>query len=144
MRCRIEYGQPDSPRLCDGHEENDQDQQSRKRFPEWAVTATPHRLPRHPPDCRDQLLDLVPLVCHIARRKSIRDTMRDMIAEDILLHLMQRGAHRIDLGQDIHAIPVVFDHSQQAANLTLDALEAPGDLSLRNIVHGGRSLIQYP
>ena len=52
---------------------------------------------------------------------------------------MQRRAHRIDLGQDIHAIPVVFDHPQQATNLTLDAPEALGDLSLRNIVHGVRT-----
>ena len=101
-------------------------------------------LPGHPTDRRDQFLNLVPLVSHIARGECSGDTMRDVIAEDLFLDFMQGGADGVDLRQHIHAIAIVLDHSKQTANLTFDTPEASGDFHFGSIVHGSWSLIPYP
>jgi hypothetical protein len=102
------------------------------------------RLPCHSSNCRNQLLDLVPLVGHIAGRECIRNTMGNVILEYLLLDFMQRSADRIDLRQHIHAITVVFYHPKQTANLTLDPPQALRNLGFGDIVHGDQPLILYP
>jgi hypothetical protein len=37
--------------------------------------------------------------------------------------LIESGPSRVDLGQDVDAVPVVFDHLFDAANLTFDPPE---------------------
>jgi len=44
--------------------------------------------------------------------------------QNLFLHAMQRRPDSIDLGEDVHAIAVVFDHAQQAPHLSLDALQS--------------------
>jgi P-type Cu+ transporter len=46
--------------------------------------------------------------------------MRRMIGQNFLLGAPQRGAHSRELGHDIDAIAVVFDHAGKAAHLALD------------------------
>jgi hypothetical protein len=101
------------------------------------------RLPRHPADRRDQFFNLVPLISHIAGGECGGDTMRHVIAENLLLDFMQGGADSMNLRQYIHAIAIVVDHPKQTANLTFDAPEAPGDFHFGSVVHGNRSLIPY-
>ncbi len=52
---------------------------------------------RHPPNRLDQLLDLVPLLDRIAGDERTGDAVRHVIAQDLLLHLVQGRAHGIDL-----------------------------------------------
>lgn len=47
----------------------------------------------------------------------------DMIAKDVLLKTAQGCAHRPDLGDDVDAVTVLFDHAGNAAHLTLNAIE---------------------
>ena len=49
--------------------------------------------------------------------------MGDMIAKNMFLETSQGRAYRPDLGDDVDAITVIFDHSGNAAHLTLDAIE---------------------
>jgi hypothetical protein len=57
----------------------------------------------------DQLLDLLLLIV-------AGDTMRDMIAEHLLLHLVQGSAHRVNLREDVHAVAVILDHAREPAD----------------------------
>lgn len=58
-----------------------------------------------------------------------------MVVQDFLLDLVERGAHRADLGQHIDAVAVLLDHAGDAAHLALDASE-PGELGfLLLLVH---------
>ena len=82
---------------------------------------------RHAADGRDQFLDLALLVDWISGGEGMRHAMRDMVAQHFALHLVERGADGADLGQDVHAVSVVFYHAQKAADLALDPPEAGGD-----------------
>jgi len=66
--------------------------------------------PRHSANCRNQFLDLVPLLENITGREGSRDTMGHMIPQNLLFNLMKCGPDCIDLGQDIHAITIFFHH----------------------------------
>jgi hypothetical protein len=46
-----------------------------------------------------------------------------MIPQDLLLNFMERGPDCIDLGQDVHAVAVLFYHAEQPADLALDPPE---------------------
>lgn len=48
--------------------------------------------------------------------------MGHVAAKDLSLNLVQGGANRIDLGQDVDAVAVVLHHAMESADLTLDAL----------------------
>ena len=48
--------------------------------------------------------------------------------QHLLLDLMQRSAHCIDLRQHVDAVAVVFHHAQHAAHLTLDPLQSRRNL----------------
>ena len=60
---------------------------------------------------------------------------RHVIAQDLLLDLVQRGAHGVDLGQHIDAVAVLLDHAQHAAHLALDPLQPRRHGLLCRIVH---------
>jgi hypothetical protein len=102
------------------------------------------RLSRHPADRRDQFLNLVPLVSDVAGGERGGDTVRYVIAKDLLLHFVQSSANGVNLRQYVHAVAIVLDHPKQTANLTLDTPEAFGDFHFGRIVHGSQSLIPYP
>src|SRR6185437_2873847 len=50
--------------------------------------------------------------------------MCDVLAQDLLLDTAQRGAHGADLGDDVDAVAVLFDHARETADLPLDAAQA--------------------
>src|SRR5215472_12620809 len=72
-------------------------------------------LPRHAPDRRHQLLNLVPLLDHVARGECSRDAVRDVITQDLFLDLVKRRADGIDLSQNVHAVAILINHPDQAA-----------------------------
>ena len=72
---------------------------------------------------------------HITRRECVRDTMGYVIAQNLLLDLMQGGPDGIDLRQDVHAIAILIHHPQQAADLPFDPLEPRDDGASRRVVH---------
>jgi hypothetical protein len=53
-------------------------------------------------------------------------TMGDVVAQDLLLHSSERGAHRRNLRHDIDAIAILVDHSRDAAHLPFDPAQALG------------------
>ena len=72
----------------------------------------------------DQLAHLAALVGLVAGRDRVLDTMGDVIAQDFLLDPAQRRPRRRDLGDDVDAIAVVLDHAGEAADLSLDPVQA--------------------
>src|SRR5580658_7904419 len=101
-------------------------------FPPYIVgTST-----RHAGDRGDQFLDLMTLLDHVARGESTRHTVRHVIPQHLFLDLVQRGADGIDLGQQIDAVAVLRDHALQAADLTLNPLQASD--------HGGLGRVMHP
>jgi hypothetical protein len=46
--------------------------------------------------------------------------MRDVVAQDLALDLVQRRTDGADLGQHVHAVAVILDHALDAAHLSLD------------------------
>ena len=83
-------------------------------------------LPCHSPDRIDQFLNLVALIDRIARRKCVHNAVRYVVSQDLSFNLMQRRAHRIDLGQYVDAGALLADHPEQPADLALDPPEARG------------------
>src|SRR5262245_57524349 len=67
-----------------------------------------------------QLLDLAALICLVARGDGVLDAMRDVIAQDFLFEPSESRAHRRDLGHDVDAVAILFDHARNAAHLALD------------------------
>jgi P-type Cu+ transporter len=61
--------------------------------------------------------------------------MGDVVAQDFLLGAAQRGAHGRDLGNDVDAVAVVFDHAGKPAHLPLDALQPLEAGSLDVLAH---------
>lgn len=64
--------------------------------------------------------------------KGIRYAMPQVIAEGLLLDLIERRLHRPDLGEDVDAVAVFLNHACNAAHLALDAAEA-GKLRLLDL-----------
>jgi copper chaperone CopZ len=50
--------------------------------------------------------------------------MAGVVVEQSERDLVERGLYRADLGQDVDAVAVVFDHSLHSTDLALDATEA--------------------
>ena len=59
--------------------------------------------------------------------KGARHAMPQMIAEDLLLDLIQGGTNGTDLRQNLDAVAIFFDHARNAAHLAFDTAE-PGKL----------------
>ena len=72
----------------------------------------------------NQLIDLAPLLGFVAGRDRVRHAMCRMIGEDLLLGAAQCGTDRRELGYDVDAIAIVFDHAQQTAHLALDPFKS--------------------
>jgi hypothetical protein len=119
-----------------------QDHQPCDYLPHGAQPGARHSfLPGHPANGIDQFLDLVPLLDRITCGESPRDTVRNVIPKNLLFNLMKRRSHRIDLDQNVHAIPVLFDHAKQASNLALYPLQTGRNTFARHLIH---SLIHNP
>src|SRR6185437_6875082 len=82
-----------------------------------------------------QFRDLCPLIGLVAAGDSVLDTMRHVIAQDLLLGPPQRGAHRSNLRDHIDAIAVLLDHLGEAADLTFDPVQALLDRCLDVLSH---------
>ena len=63
-----------------------------------------------------------PLLGFVAGCDCPFDAMRDMVGEDFFLGATQCSADRRELGHDVNAIAVIFDHAGKAPNLTFDPL----------------------
>ena len=62
-------------------------------------------------------------------------TVLQVIAERLLLDLVEGRAHGADLGQHVDAVAILLDHAGDAAHLALDAAE-PGELGfLQSLIH---------
>jgi hypothetical protein len=61
--------------------------------------------------------------------------------EHLLLHPVQGRLDRLELGQDIHAVALGFNHLLDAPDLSLDTVET-GQLIMMRGMHG-TSLFQF-
>lgn len=86
-------------------------------------------------DHLNQFLDLGMLVDCIPARESTGYAVVDMVFEDLLLDLVQRGAHRLKLVQDVDAIAILVHHSPDASHLTFDAPQPLRNLRFRSLIH---------
>jgi len=50
--------------------------------------------------------------------------MRCVIAQHFILGAAQRGFYRLDLVEDVDAVPLVFHHARKSMDLTRYAVEA--------------------
>src|SRR5215475_1936170 len=83
-----------------------------------------------------QLVDLGLPVALGAGMEGMRHAVLQVIAQDLLLDLVERGLYRADLGQHVDAVAVLLDHAGDAAHLALDAAK-PRPLGLLQVlVHG--------
>ena len=57
-----------------------------------------------------------------------------MTVEKTQRDLVEGGSRRVDLGHDVNAVSILFNHPGDAANLTLDPREAVQELRLRSCV----------
>ncbi len=78
----------------------------------------------------------MPLRDRIAGGECLGHALPDMIPEDLLLHGVQGGADRGDLGQNFNAVAVVRDHPYEAAHLALDPLQPGSHRPLGFATHG--------
>ena len=70
---------------------------------------------------------------YIAER--VRHAMLQVVAQRLLLDLVERRPHRADLGQHVDAVALVLDHSRHAAHLAFDATE-PRELGFfQSVIH---------
>jgi len=63
-----------------------------------------------------------PLLGFVAGCDCLFDAVRDVVGENFLLGAAQCSADRRELGHDINAIAVIFDHAGKASDLALDPL----------------------
>ena len=69
-----------------------------------------------------KLSHLISLLIRVAAGNRLLDTMCDVILED-LLDTREHRANGSDLGDDVNAIGLLFDHSAETANLAFDAAQ---------------------
>ena len=80
---------------------------------------TPERLAaaHEPGDGRHELVGLVELIVALGAHDAVPCVLVEQAEGD----LVERRLDRVDLRQDVNALPVVFDHRLNAAGLALDA-----------------------
>ena len=72
----------------------------------------------------------------INRKGGVNGQPLEMIVQDLLLDLVERGADGSDLSDHVDAVAVFLDHAGDAPHLALDAAKA-GELRLLDfLVHG--------
>ena len=86
-------------------------------------------------DDSHQFLDLLALLGLVAGSDRMLNAMTDMVAQDLFFKTPQRRAHRRDLGDDVDAVTVLFDHARQAAHLALDPVQTFNARSLDLFSH---------
>ena len=75
------------------------------------------------PDHFHELGNLAPLFGSVACDDRLLDAMAYVIAQDFLFGASQRGTHGRDLGDDIDAVSILFEHPGKAADLAFDSIE---------------------
>ncbi len=81
----------------------------------------------------DQLVDLgLALACRTSM-EGMCHTVPQVIAQRLLLHLVERRPHRPDLCQHVDAVAVFLDHAGDATNLTFNATK-PRKLRLLDFI----------
>jgi len=83
-----------------------------------------------------QLVDLGLPLALAAAMEGVRHAMPEVIAQGLLLDLVERRPHRANLGQDVDAVAFFLDHAGDAAHLTLDTPEARQLGFLQSFIHG--------
>src|SRR5216683_2600530 len=68
-----------------------------------------------------KLVDLGLPVAFAASMKGMRHAMLQVVAQRLLLDLVERRAHGADLGQHVDAVTLLLDHARHAAHLAFDA-----------------------
>src|SRR5262245_42286801 len=71
----------------------------------------------------EKLVDLCLPVAARAGMEGVRHAVLQMVAQDLLLDLVEGGPHCADLGQHVDAVAVFLDHAGDAAHLAFDAAE---------------------
>src|SRR5216683_3433262 len=74
-----------------------------------------------------EFVDLGLAVASGAGVEGMRHAMPQVVAERLLLDLVEGGARSADLGQHVDAVAVFLDHARHAAHLALNAAK-PGKL----------------
>ena len=69
----------------------------------------------------------------------VRHARADMIRKQLLIEGVERRAHRADLDQNIRAISVVFHHTADSADLSLNAIQTVDEFFIFVI----RSLLRF-
>jgi hypothetical protein len=77
------------------------------------------------PDHFHEFGNLAPLFGSVACDDRRLDAMAYVIAQDFLFGAAQRGTHRRDLGNDIDAVSILFEHPGKATHLAFDSIEPP-------------------
>src|SRR6186997_1605923 len=67
-----------------------------------------------------ELIDLFTLSGLVSRRNGVLDTVRDVIAQDLLLEPTQGRSYGCNLRHDINAISILHYHASEATDLTFD------------------------
>ena len=67
--------------------------------------------------------------------KASRHAMLQVVAQGLLLDLVEGRAHGTDLGQHVDAVALFLDHARHAAHLAFDAAQARELGFLQPLVH---------
>src|SRR3990167_6336899 len=83
----------------------------------------------------EQFVDLGLAIVFGAGVEGVRHAVLQVVAERLLLDLVQGGTYRADLRQHVDAVALLLDHAGDAPHLALDAAK-PGELGfLQSFVH---------
>ena len=66
-----------------------------------------------------------------------------MILQDLRFHLGERRFYRLQLMENIHAVPVILDHLREPAHLPRDSVQ-PIDFCGLCVSHGPSVRLSYP
>jgi hypothetical protein len=75
----------------------------------------------------DRFRQLSHLVGRVSRFNGLGHAVLRVVVEQEKAHLLEGGSCRIDLGQDVDAVPVLDDHPLDAPHLALYPLQATGE-----------------
>src|ERR1700693_899923 len=78
----------------------------------------------------DRRIELTNLPGAAARADRLGHAILGVVAQQLERNALERGAGRVDLGEDIDAVPILLDHFLDTSHLSLDASEPCLDLPL--------------
>jgi len=79
--------------------------------------------------------DLPALLMLVAARDGVFDAMAHMVSHDFLLGAAERPAHGRNLGDNVNAVTVFFNHADDTADLTLNSAQPFQDRGFCFISH---------